>query len=69
MIVEGSTLGAMARLMQPMFDQFFVAGKQEALKWVGLVLVGIFVLGAFAGVAQKVLFTRIARRRTCGLIY
>lgn len=62
MIVEGSTLGALARLMQPMFDQVFVAGKQEALKWVGLILVGIFVLRAIAGVAQKVLLTRIAQR-------
>ncbi|MGJ8616156.1 MAG: ABC transporter ATP-binding protein [Sulfitobacter sp.] len=62
MIIEGSTLGALARLMEPMFDQVFVAGKQEALKWVGLILVGIFVLRAIAGVAQKVLLTRIAQR-------
>lgn len=61
MIIEGSTLGALARLMEPMFDQVFVAGKQEALKWVGLILVGIFVLRAIAGVAQKVLLTRIAQ--------
>ena len=46
MIIEGSTLGALARLMEPMFDQVFVAGKQEAI----------------AGVAQKVLLTRIAQR-------
>ena len=62
MIIEGSTLGALARLMEPMFDQVFVAGKQDALKWVGLILLGIFVLRAIAGVAQKVLLTRIAQR-------
>ena len=62
MIIEGSTLGALARLMEPMFDKVFVAGNEDALIFVGLVLVGIFVLRAVAGVVQKVLLTRIAQR-------
>lgn len=62
MAIEGSTLGALARLMEPMFDTVFVAGKSEALKWVGLVLVAIFVLRAVAGVVQKVLLTRVAQK-------
>ncbi|MEM9969033.1 MAG: ABC transporter ATP-binding protein [Pseudomonadota bacterium] len=62
MIIEGSTLGALAKLMEPMFDQVFVAGDRNALVWVGLVLIGIFVLRAIAGVSQKVLLTRIAQR-------
>ena len=62
MILEGSTLGALARLMEPMFDRVFVAGQETALWWVGLVLLGIFVVRAVAGVAQKVLLTRIAQR-------
>ncbi|MFD2739134.1 ABC transporter ATP-binding protein [Sulfitobacter aestuarii] len=62
MIVEGSTLGALAKLMEPMFDRVFVAGQQEALIWVGVLLLGIFVLRAIAGVAQKVLLTRIAQK-------
>ncbi len=60
--IEGSTLGALARLMEPMFDTVFVAGDRSALKWVGLVLVGIFAMRAIAGVIQKVLLTRIAQR-------
>ncbi len=67
MILEGSTLGALARLMEPMFDQVFVAGNQSALKWVGLILVGIFVLRAIAGVAQKVLLTRVAQRTSAAM--
>ncbi|MGC1496582.1 MAG: ABC transporter ATP-binding protein [Sulfitobacter sp.] len=67
MIVEGSTLGALARLMEPMFDQVFVAGQRTALKWVGLFLLGIFVLRAIAGVAQKVLLTRIAQRTSADM--
>ena len=62
MAVEGATMGALAKLMQPMFDQVFVAGQENALIWVGLVLVGIFVLRAIAGVVQKVLLTRIAQK-------
>jgi len=62
MAIEGATLGALAKLMQPMFDQVFVAGQENALIWVGLVLVGIFVLRAIASVAQKVLLTRIAQK-------
>jgi ATP-binding cassette subfamily B protein len=61
MVIEGSTLGALAKLMEPMFDRVFVAGHQDALIWVGLILVGIFVLRAIAGVSQKVLLTRIAQ--------
>ncbi|MDF1728302.1 MAG: ABC transporter ATP-binding protein [Sulfitobacter sp.] len=61
MVIEGSTLGALARLMEPMFDRVFVAGDRDALLWVGLVLIGIFVIRAIAGVSQKVLLTRIAQ--------
>ena len=67
MIIEGSTLGALARLMEPMFDQVFVGGNEDALIWVGLTLVGIFVLRAIAGVSQKVLLTRVAQRTAADL--
>ena len=62
MVIEGSTLGALARLMEPMFDKVFVGGNESALIWVGLVLVGIFVMRAIAGVVQKVLLTRVAQQ-------
>ncbi|MEQ6204027.1 ABC transporter ATP-binding protein [Sulfitobacter sp. HNIBRBA2951] len=62
MILEGASLGAMAKLMEPMFDLVFVAGEKSWLLIVGLVLIGIFVVRAISGVAQKVLLTRIAQR-------
>ena len=62
MILEGASLGAMAKLMEPMFDRVFVAGEQSWLLIVGFVLMGIFVVRAVSGVAQKVLLTRIAQR-------
>ena len=62
MILEGASLGAMAKLMEPMFDRVFVAGEQSSLVWVALILMGIFIVRAVAGVAQKVLLTGIAQR-------
>ncbi|WP_299411906.1 ABC transporter ATP-binding protein [uncultured Sulfitobacter sp.] len=62
MVLEGASLGAMAKLMEPMFDRVFVAGEQSWLLIVGFVLIGIFVVRAISGVAQKVLLTRIAQR-------
>jgi ATP-binding cassette subfamily B protein len=62
MILEGASLGAMAKLMEPMFDRVFVAGEQSWLLIVGFVLLGIFIVRAVSGVAQKVLLTRIAQR-------
>ena len=67
MIIEGSTLGVLAKLMEPMFDRVFVGGESDALVWVGLVLVGIFALRALATVVQKVLLTRVAQRTAADL--
>jgi ATP-binding cassette subfamily B protein len=61
MIIEGSMIGALSYMMQPMFDEVFVAGNTDALGWVAGVIMGIFVLRACAGVAQKVLLTRISQ--------
>jgi ATP-binding cassette subfamily B protein len=67
MILEGSMLGALAYLMQPMFDQVFVAGEKSMLWWVGFILIAIFVIRAVSGVAQKVLLTRIAEKSAAAL--
>ena len=41
MVIEGSMLGALAYLMQPMFDRVFVAGEHQLLYVVGGVVIGI----------------------------
>ncbi|MCR9127250.1 MAG: ABC transporter ATP-binding protein/permease [Rhodobacteraceae bacterium] len=61
MLIEGSMVGAISYMMQPMFDDVFVAGNEAALRWVSLAMLGIFAVRAVAGVAQKVLLTRIAQ--------
>ncbi len=67
MVLEGAMLGALSYMMQPMFDDVFVAGNGQMLIWVGVVLVIIFVVRAFSSVIQKVLLTRIAQRTAAAL--
>jgi len=62
MILEGASLGALAKLMEPMFDRVFVAGERSWLGIVGAVLMGIFIVRAISSVAQRVLLTRISQR-------
>jgi ATP-binding cassette, subfamily B, bacterial MsbA len=61
MFMEGSTLGAISYMLQPMFDQVFIGGNAGALWWVGIAILVIFSIRAIAGLVQKVLLTRVAQ--------
>lgn len=67
MVLEGSMLGILSYLMQPMFDEVFVGGNGKMLYWVGLVLITIFVVRAISSVVQKVLLTTVAQRTAAAL--
>lgn len=60
MSIEGGSLGLLAWMVGPMFDQVFVARQSGAIWTVGLVILGIFVLRAFTSVAQRVVMTRLS---------
>jgi ATP-binding cassette subfamily B protein len=60
-------LGALSWMMQPMFDQVFMAGDSSALWTVGLAILGTFVCRAVASVAQKVLLTRVSQNTAADL--
>ena len=62
MIVEGSMMGALAYLVQPMFDDVFVEGDSAMLLVVGLLVIVIFVLRGLSGVMQRVVLTRISAK-------
>ena len=62
MALEGSMLGLLSWMMKPMFDSVFLAGNEGALWWVGLVILGIFLVRAVASVIQKVILTRISQQ-------
>ncbi|MDU8928406.1 ABC transporter ATP-binding protein [Alisedimentitalea sp. MJ-SS2] len=61
MALEGATQGALAMMMEPMFDKVFVAGDRSALVWVGLGVMGIFVVRALASVGQKTVLSYISQ--------
>ncbi|MGP3697332.1 ABC transporter ATP-binding protein [Rhodobacter sp. NSM] len=60
-VIEGSTLGALSWLIQPLFDKVFAPGGNSLLLWVGLAILGLFVLRAVTSVASKAILTRVAQ--------
>lgn len=67
MVIEGSMLGALAKMMQPMFDDVFQAGNSDALTWVGVVIMMVFVIRALASIGQKVVLTLVSQRTAADL--
>ena len=71
MAIEGGMLGALSYLLRPMFDQVFVVSDMAALWWVGLSILGLFIIRGMASVGQKVLLTRAIERvrRGCSRVF
>lgn len=67
MIVEGSMLGVLSRMIQPMFDTVFLQGDESALWWVGFTILGIFCVRAISSAGQRILLTRVSQRTAAGM--
>ena len=67
MTIEGSMMGALAWMMQPMFDDVFSQGNTDALVWVGIAIMGVFIARALASIGQKVVLTLISQRTAADL--
>jgi ATP-binding cassette subfamily B protein len=67
MSIEGSMLGALSWMMQPMFDQVFTPGSAGAIWWVGAAFLGIFVLRGVSSVGQKALLAYISNKSAAKL--
>jgi ATP-binding cassette subfamily B protein/subfamily B ATP-binding cassette protein MsbA len=67
MVIEGSTLGALSWMIEPLFDRVFVAGDARAIWWVGGGILGLFLLRAVTSVAFKTLMARIAQQSTTAM--
>ncbi|MEO9778114.1 MAG: ABC transporter ATP-binding protein [Sedimentitalea sp.] len=61
MLIEGSMIGAISYMMQPMFDEVFVAGNSGALKWVSITFLVIFTVRGLAGLTQKMLLAHVSQ--------
>ena len=55
MAIEGSMLGALSYIVQPMFDQVFIAGDRSAIYWVAGVIAGIFIVRAASDFGHRIL--------------
>ncbi len=62
MVVEGSTLGALSYLLEPLFDRVFAAGGDAVLWPVGLAIFGLFAIRAATSLATKTLIAAISQR-------
>nr|WP_319824414.1 ABC transporter ATP-binding protein [Thalassovita sp.] len=67
MALEGSMLGLLSWMMKPMFDQIFVAGDHDAIWWVGLAILMIFILRAVASIGQKAFLAMTSQRSNADL--
>ena len=67
MVIEGSTLGALSWLLEPLFDKVFAPGGSDALPWVGAAIFGLFLIRALTSVASKTLLTSVAQRSSTAM--
>ena len=67
MAIEGSMLGALSWMMKPMFDQVFLAGDSGALWWVGLSIMGIFILRALGSMVASITMSVISQSTAANL--
>ncbi|SEN50136.1 ATP-binding cassette, subfamily B [Gemmobacter aquatilis] len=67
MVIEGSTLGALSWLLVPLFDDVFAPGGTGMLLWVGLAILGLFVVRAFTSIFGKTLLTMVAQKSSTAM--
>ena len=59
MVIEGGSIALVVYLLQPLFDEVFLAPESGLLYWLATALVGIMLLRAGAGYIQRVMVMRI----------
>lgn len=61
MMVEGSMIGGLAWMMQPLFDNVFLGGSYTQLWGVAIVVLCLFLARGILSVSHRVMMTKIAR--------
>ncbi len=59
MMVEGSTLGLLSYMIEPLFDRVFATGGTAALVWVGSGILALFLIRAGTSITGRWLLARI----------
>ena len=64
MMIEGSTLGLLSWMLEPLFDQVFAPGGSGVLIWVGGAILALFVVRAVTSVVGRWLLARVNQAAT-----
>ena len=67
MMVEGSMVGGLAWMMQPLFDGVFVGGSYTQLWVIGTIVFGLFLARGILSVVHRVLMTKVAKESVADL--
>ena len=67
MAIEGSMLGFLSWIIQPMFDNVFVQGQADMLLWVGFGILAIFCVRAVSAAGQKILMKKVSELTAAGM--
>ncbi|MEL6573957.1 MAG: ABC transporter ATP-binding protein [Pseudomonadota bacterium] len=67
MAIEGSMLGLLSWLIQPMFDNVFVDGQRNMLWVVGGGILAIFLVRAVASAGQTILMARLTQKAAAAM--
>ena len=60
MIIEGSTLGGLSYMLQPMFDLVMVKGQAGAIWFVATAILMLFVIRGVTGIIHRTLLTKVS---------
>ena len=60
MIIEGSTLGGLSYMLQPMFDLVMVKGQVGAIWFVATAILMLFVIRGVTGIIHRSLLTKVS---------
>lgn len=61
MVIEGSTLGALSWMLEPLFDKVFVQGQSSLIWWVGGAILGLFLVRAITSVGSRAMLSQVAQ--------
>ncbi|MBL9051965.1 MAG: ABC transporter ATP-binding protein [Tabrizicola sp.] len=64
MMIEGSTLGLLSYMLEPLFDRVFAPGGSAALIWVGGAILALFLIRAVTSVVGRWLLARVNQAST-----
>ncbi len=67
MIIEGATLGALARMIEPLFDRAFNSDNTGTITLIAVAISGIYLVRAAAGFGQRILIVSIGLKVTTAL--